>query len=99
MKFFVGIARFRLDFASCSSLKDKRRYLKSILDRLGNSRLVGAAEVGDRDFWKSGVIGVVCVSSSHNLVMKALDGARRIIEGTGIEVISGETWVLKPEDL
>ena len=99
MKFFVGIARFRLDFAACSSLKDKRRYLKSILDRLGNSRLVGAAEVGDRDFWKSGVIGVVCVSSSRTLVLKAIDGSRRTIEFTGIEVIDSETWVLKPEDL
>ena len=99
MKFFVGSARFRLDFAACSSLKDKRRYMKSVLDRLGNSRLVGAAEVGDRDFWKSGVIGLVCVSSSRTLVLKAIDGARRMIEASGIEVIDSETWVLKPEDI
>jgi len=99
LKFFVGIARFRLDFAACSSLKDKRRYMRSILDRLGNSRLVGVAEVGDREFWKSGVIGFVCVSSSRGLVLKAIDGARRTIEFSGVEVIDSETWVLKPEDL
>ena len=99
MKFFVGIARFRLDFSACSSLKDNRRYMLSILDRLGKSRLMGAAEVGDRDFWKSGVIGLVCVSSSRGLILKAIDGARRTIESSGIEVIDSENWVLKPEDL
>jgi uncharacterized protein len=99
LKFYVGIARFRLDMAESSSLKDKRRLLKSILDRLGNSKLVGAAEVGDRDYWKSGVIGIACVSSSRQLVGKALDGARRLIEVSGVEVVDEERWVLKPEDI
>lgn len=99
MKFYVGIARFRLDMAACSSLKDKRRLLKSILDRLGNSKLMGAAEVGDRDYWKSGVLGITCVSSSRQLVGKALDGARRLIESSGVEVVDEERWVLKPEDI
>jgi hypothetical protein len=37
--------------------------------------------------------------SSRTLVLKAIDGARRMIEASGIEVIDSETWVLKPEDL
>lgn len=99
MKFFVGITRLRLDCSMCTSLKDKRRILKSVLDRLGNSRMMGAAEVGDLDLWKSSVIGVTCLSSSSGLVARSLDGARRMIEGTGVEVVDEERWILKPEDL
>jgi uncharacterized protein YlxP (DUF503 family) len=99
LKFFVGIARLRLDCSMCSSLKDKRRIVKSLLDRLGNSRLTGAAEVGDLDYWKSSVIGVVAISSSRKLVSGALDGAMRMIESSGVEVIDREQWIVKPEDL
>jgi uncharacterized protein len=99
LKFFVGIARFRLDLAHCSSLKDKRRVMKSILDRLGNNKLMGAAEVSGRDAWKTGVIGVTCLSSSRDLVLKTIESARRMIERDGVEIISSEQWVLKPEDI
>ena len=48
VKFFVGIGRYQIDMVSCSSLKDKRRFVKSITDRLGNSKLIGVCEVGSR---------------------------------------------------
>lgn len=99
MKYFVGMATFRLDLASSGSLKDKRRVIKSILDRLGNSKIMGAAEVAERDRWKTGVIGVTCVSSSKELVVKAIESARRMIERDGVEIISSEQWVLNPEDI
>jgi uncharacterized protein YlxP (DUF503 family) len=99
LKFFVGIARFRLDLSSCSSLKDKRRIMKSILDRLGNNRLVGAADVSQGDFFKSGAIGLTCVSSSREVVVSTIESARRMIERDGVEIIEDEQWVLKPEDI
>jgi uncharacterized protein len=99
LKFFVGIARIRLDLSACTSLKDKRQFLRSVIDRLGNSRITGIAEVGDEDLWKSGVLGFVCVSSSRRLVAEVIEGARRTIEGSGIDVVDLEQWVLKPEDL
>lgn len=98
MKFYVGIARFALDLSSCSSLKDKRRIMRSIVDRLGNSRVTGVAEVAD-DHWKSGTIALVSVSASTDVVTGSLDRARKIIEGCGAEVVRSERWVLKPEDL
>lgn len=98
MKFYVGIARFGLDLSACSSLKDKRRVVRSIVDRLGNSRITGAAEVAD-DHWKSGTVAMVSVSASTGVVTGSFDKARKIIEGCGAEVVSSETWVLKPEDL
>lgn len=99
LKSFVGIGRYRLDLASCSSLKDKRHFMRSIIDRLGNSRIIAAAEIGERDAWKSGGVAVACVSSSRSKIDEALEGARRTIEGSGVEVLSAESWVLDPEDL
>jgi uncharacterized protein YlxP (DUF503 family) len=99
LNFFVGIASFRIDLVTCSSLKEKRHFVRSIVDRIGNSKIVAVAEVGDKDFWKSGVIGIACVSSSREVIMKAIEGARRTIESSGVDVVDAEQWVLKPEDL
>lgn len=98
MKFYVGIARFALDLSACSSLKDKRRIMRSVVDRLGNSRVTGVAEIAD-DRWKSGAIALVTVSTSMEIVTGSFERARKTVEGCGVEVVSAERWVLKPEDL
>ncbi len=99
MKFFVGIGRYQLDMASCASLKDKRRFIKSIIDRLGNSKVIAVSEVGDHDYWKSGTLALACVSTSREVVLNTLEKARKTMEGYGVEVVRSERWVLKPEDL
>lgn len=99
MKVFVGIGRYQLDMSSCSSLKDKRRIVKSIVDRLGNSKVTGVSEVGANDYWKSGTLALTCVSASRAVVMNTLDNVRRTIESYGVEVTEVERWVLRPDDL
>lgn len=99
MKFFVGIGGYRLDLAHCRSLKDKRQVLKSILDRLGNRRWVGASEVGQNDVWKSGAIAVVCVSQTYGAAEESLSSARRMIESSGVDVLEQQIKVFNPEDL
>lgn len=98
MKFFVGIGRYQLDMQFCSSLKDKRRVLKSITDRLGNSRVTGVAEVGANDYWKSGTLALVCVSSSREVVSSTLEKALKTIESSGVDITRAEKWVIRPED-
>jgi uncharacterized protein YlxP (DUF503 family) len=98
VKFFVGIGSYQLDMPSCSSLKDKRRFIKSITDRLGNSKVTGAAEVGGNDYWKSGTVAVACVSSSSEVVSSTLEKARKTIESCGVDVVRADTVVVKPED-
>jgi uncharacterized protein YlxP (DUF503 family) len=99
VKFFVGIGRYQLDMSSCSSLKDKRRIIKSISDRLGNSKVTGVSEVGANDYWKSGTLALTCVAASRDVVNHTLDKARRTIESYGVEVIEMERWILRPDDL
>jgi uncharacterized protein YlxP (DUF503 family) len=99
VKFFVGIGRYQLDMSACSSLKDKRRILKSVVDRLGNSKVTGVSEVGANDYWKSGTLALTCVSVSRDVVEHTLDKARRTVESCGVEVIESERWILRPDDL
>jgi uncharacterized protein YlxP (DUF503 family) len=99
MGFFIGVERFRLDIPDCMSLKDKRRYIKSIIDRLGSGRLNCACEAGAHEYLKSGVLAFACVSPSYGMAEKMLDKAGRTIESTGVNVNFSERWVFSPEDL
>ena len=46
-----------------SSLKDKRRILKSLKERIRNKFNVAVAEVDPTDLWQSASLGVVTVSN------------------------------------
>ncbi len=52
-----------LHLLESNSLKDKRRVLKSLKDRIRNSFNVAVAEVDPTDLWQSASLGVVTVSN------------------------------------
>lgn len=99
MKFFIGISRYRLNLKECMSLKDKRKIMKSLVDRLGNVKQACAIEVGAGDQWKSGVIAFACISSSRQIVERSLYGSRELLDASGVEVVEEEQWLVKPEDI
>lgn len=99
MKFFVGIGRYRLDLRNCMSLKDKRRVIRSLVDRLGRGNLACASEIGPGEYPKSGDLAYVCVSSSHEVVDRMLSKSVEMIEGTGVDIMEMQHWILRPEDI
>jgi hypothetical protein len=88
----VGVLRVELSLPGSHSLKDKRRLLRSLLDRLHNEFNVSAAEVDHQDNWRQAEVGVSCVSgeSAHaNAVLsRVLDVVERETEivVTGVEL-------------
>jgi len=48
----------------CENLKDKRRILRSLFEKLRRSFGLAVAEVGDQDLWNVAEIGVSCVSNN-----------------------------------
>ena len=62
----VGVCTIELALPGVSSLKGKRRIIKSLTARLRNAFNVSVAEVDHNDLWQSAVLGVVCVSNSSN---------------------------------
>lgn len=77
----VGILRLELIVPDAHSLKDKRRVIKSLKDRLASTFHVSVAEVEALDSWQEAVIGVAMVANDaryvHSCLDKMVDWVRR----------------------
>jgi len=58
----VAILRVSISIPHANSLKDKRRVLKSIKDRIRNGFNVSVAEIGDQDIWRTAQLGIAVIS-------------------------------------
>lgn len=68
----VGVARVELSMPENGSLKDKRRIVRSLLDRVRNRFNVAAAEVEHQDRRDRAVLALVCVSNEAGHVDEML---------------------------
>jgi len=69
----VGILRLELAISDAHSLKDKRRVVKSIKERLIHSFHISVAEVDALDVWQRAVLGVAVVANESRFVHSCLD--------------------------
>lgn len=69
----IGVLRLEFGIYESFSLKDKRRAIKSIKDRIAHRYNVSVAEVEALDSMRHGVLGVAMVSNDHAYVQGALD--------------------------
>ena len=77
---FVGVCKLNLYIPECGSLKDKRRVVHSIRDRVAAKFSVAVAEVGDLDLWQRTEIGICAVGNDHSHVNSVLDNVTRFVE-------------------
>ncbi len=75
----VGVLNIRLYISDARTLKDKRRVLNSLLDRVGNRFNVSVAEVGRNDYCNSAEIAVACVANEAVHVGRVLDSVLRMV--------------------
>lgn len=76
----VGVCRLTISIADSYSLKDKRRVVKSIVERVRHRFNVAAAEVDDHEVWNTAVIGVCCVSTSRAHAQEMLSHVISFVE-------------------
>jgi uncharacterized protein YlxP (DUF503 family) len=77
----VGICVFELHLPSSRSLKDKRRVVKSMIDRLHQRYRVSIAETGFHDLHQRAEIGLAAVVAGSEVELtNLLDGVRNLIE-------------------
>ena len=60
---FVGVARITLSIPGARSLKDRRRVVKSLKDRLRARLSVSVAEVGNVELHQLSTLGIAVLSS------------------------------------
>ncbi len=58
----VGVLTVALSIPQANSLKDKRRVIKSVKDRIRSKFNVSIAEIGDQDIWRTALLGVAVIS-------------------------------------
>lgn len=69
----VGVLRIELAVYESQSLKDKRRVIKSLKDRLAERFNISIAEVEALDSRKRAVLGVAVVGTDTKFVHSSLD--------------------------
>jgi len=76
----VGTLRVELFISDGVTLKDKRRVLHSLLDRIRNRFNVAAAEVDKQDAPQAAVIAAACVSNSSAHTSRIINSVIRFVE-------------------
>ena len=88
----VGVRSWELALAGCQSLKDKRRVIKSLKDRLHHQFNVSAAEVDHQDSWQRAALACSVVSTERRHAEEVLASCDRLIAGEPLaHIISSET--------
>jgi uncharacterized protein YlxP (DUF503 family) len=84
----VGTLEVDLRLDGCFSLKDKRRILRAMLDRIRRELPVAAAEVGDTDLWNRATLGFGTVGGDAGVVETALQRVEeRIAASAEVEIV------------
>ena len=75
----VAVRSWELALAGCQSLKDKRRIVKSLKDRLHRQFNVSAAEVDHQDAWQRAALACSVVSTERRHAEEVLASCDRLI--------------------
>lgn len=76
-----GILQFELLIPGAASLKDKRRVVRSVKDRLHREHMVAVAEVGSQDMLNVAVLGVAAIGGDGQRVGRTLDAIAAKMRG------------------
>jgi len=76
----VGLLSVDLYIADALTLKDRRRVVKSLLERLANRHNVSVAELGPDGTPHQITVAVTCVANETSYVHTVLNAALRLIE-------------------
>lgn len=85
---FVGTLKFEILIPGSLSLKDKRKVIKSLQDKIRSKFNVSIAEIDYHDKWQRSVIGLCFVNSNR----KEIENLRQKIRNVFFE--NGEFLVL-----
>jgi uncharacterized protein YlxP (DUF503 family) len=70
-----------LHIPGCSSLKEKRRFIKPLISRLHREFNVSVAEMDLQDKWQEAVIVCAMVGNDHGHLESALQNVAKWVEG------------------
>ncbi|HBR01813.1 MAG TPA: DUF503 domain-containing protein [Ruminiclostridium sp.] len=92
---FVGVLNIEVFISEPQSLKEKRRIIKSLIERLKNKFNIAVAETGKLDSWNYCELGLVCVSNEAGHADSMMNAAVNFIETQGsVELTNVKTEII-----
>lgn len=79
----IAVVTWELHLAGCQSLKDKRRVVKSLKDRLHRQFNVSVAETNHHDLWQRAELSCCVVARDRAQAQAVLASADRLVTGDG----------------
>lgn len=83
VRVLVGILTVELWMRQNTSLKDRRRIVRSVLERIRARHNVAVADLGPADDWRRAQLAFACVGSQHYVLSKALEAVLQHVEALG----------------
>lgn len=83
----VAMARLTLLIHDNTSLKGKRKVVKSLVEKVRHRFDASVAEVGDHDLWQKAQIGVALVGNDARLLTTRLDQITSFIDNQHVAEI------------
>ncbi len=91
----VGILQVALLVRAAHSLKEKRRVIKSLKERLRQAFNISVSEVGSQDVWQSADLGVAMVGTDAKFVNQVLSQVMNRIEAErDVEIVDSQMEIL-----
>lgn len=81
---YVGAMKLTLRLLGAASLKDKRKVVRSIIDRARAKFNAAAAEVGGQDLWQRIELGFAVCGNDPAFVQRQLDEIGRFVDRLGL---------------
>jgi uncharacterized protein YlxP (DUF503 family) len=90
----IGVCRLSLFIPGSLSLKDRRRAIKSLKQKLRNEFNLSVAEVDDEDLWQRTTLGMAVVSNDGRFADQVLAKAVDLIrQQADVELIDYQTEI------
>jgi len=83
----IGLCTIELQIPGSTSLKQKRRVLRSVVSRVRNEFNISIAEVDHQDSWQLATLAVVCVSTDGGYAHGLLERVVRYIDGGRFDLV------------
>ncbi|NMB40522.1 MAG: DUF503 domain-containing protein [Firmicutes bacterium] len=85
----TGVCRLELHLMDGASLKEKRKVIRSIIDRLKSRFNISIAEVGSQDLHRMAEIGLAIVGNETAYLDKVIDKAINFIDNDArVQIVS-----------
>ena len=83
----IATCQIELSLGGVSSLKEKRRIIKSVVARLSNQFNIAVAEIDHHEVWQSAALGIAAVGNDYGFLQSALETVVAWIEGNRPDVL------------